>query len=50
MKPWNACKGMWLWAQTAKQKLKRIAQTQNADGMQVMSELYIRVLEAASQQ
>ena len=34
----------------AKQNLKQNAQTQNADGMQVMSVLYITQLETISQQ
>ena len=34
MKPNNADKNIWLWAQTANQKLKQNAQTQDADGLQ----------------
>ena len=41
---------MWLRFQTANQKLKQNAQTQNADGMQAFSVLNMTQLEAKSQQ
>ena len=34
---------------TANQKLKQVAQTPNTDGMQALSVLYLRKLEAISQ-
>ena len=50
MKPYNAGEDMWLRAQTANQKLKQNAQTQDADGMQAMSVLYMTLLETVSQE
>ena len=50
MKPNNAGKDMSQWAQTAIQKLKQNGQTQDADGMQALSELCMTQLEAISQQ
>ena len=41
---------MWQRAQTSNQKLKHNAQTQDADGVQTMSVLYMILLEAVSQQ
>ena len=50
MKPNKAGKDMWLRSQTAHQKLKQKAQTQDADGMQVLSALYMAQLEAIPKQ
>ena len=50
MKPNNVGKGMWLMAQTASQKLKQNAETQDVDGMQALSILNTTKLEAISQQ
>ena len=50
MKPNNAGNYTWLRAQTANQKLKRNAQTQGVDGMQALSALKKKQLEAMSQQ
>ena len=50
---WNRItqdKDVWLRAQTANQKLKQNAQTQDADGMQALSVIYITQLDAISQQ
>ena len=44
MKPSKAGKDMLQWAQTANQSLKRNAQTQDADGIQAMSEFRITLL------
>ena len=41
---------MWQRPQTANQQLKQSAQTQDADGMQAMSVLYMALLEAVCQQ
>ena len=41
---------MWLGAETADQKLKEIAQTQDADAMQTLSVVYMTYLEALPQQ
>ena len=41
---------MWLQAQTANQKLKQNALTQDADGIQALSVLYMTQLEAIFQQ
>ena len=40
---------MWLQAQTADEKFKQDAQTQDCDGMQAMSVFYMKELEATSQ-
>ena len=49
MKPNDAGKDMWLWAQTANEKLNEEAQTaQDADGMQVLSMFITTQLEAIS--
>ena len=50
MKPNNTGMDIWLWAQTANQKLKQNAQKQNAYGMQARSLLYRTVIETASLQ
>ena len=50
MKPNNAGKGMWLRAQTANQKSKQNVETQDADGMQALSVLYMTQLKAISKQ
>ena len=50
MKPNNAGKDIWQRVQTVNQKLKQNAQTQDVDGMQAMSVLYMTQLEAVSQQ
>ena len=49
VKPNNSGKDMWLLAQTANQKLKQNAQTQDVDGMQAFPVLYIKNSEAISQ-
>ena len=45
MNPNNAGKDMWLWAQTANQKLKENGQTQGANGMQALSVLCMTQLD-----
>ena len=50
MGPNNACEDMWLRAETTNKKLKHDAQTQDADGMQVMPVLNMNQLEATFQQ
>ena len=49
MKPSNSGKDMWLQAQTANQKLKQNAPTQDADGMQALSALYKTQVEDISE-
>ena len=41
---------MWLWAETASEKLKQDVQTQDADGMKAMFVSYMPQLDAISQQ
>ena len=50
MKPNNEGKDMWQRAQPVNQYLKGSAQTQDAEGMQVMSVMYMTLLEAVFQQ
>ena len=50
MKPNNAGEDMQQRAQTANQKLKQNAPTQDADVMQAMSVLYMTLIEVVSQQ
>ena len=50
MKPINALKNMWLRGQTSNKRLKQNALTKDADGVQVFSVLYMKQLEAISQQ
>ena len=50
MKRNNAGKSMWQRSQTANQKFKQNAQTQDADGMQAMSVLYMTQLEVTPQE
>ena len=50
MQPTSAGKEMWLWAQTADQKLEQNAQIHDADGMQALFVLFMTELEAVSQQ
>ena len=46
MRPNNASKAMWLWAETANEKLKQDVQTQDADDMQAIPVLLMTQLEA----
>ena len=46
----NAGNGMRLWAQTANEKFKYDAQTQDVDGMQTFSMFYMTKSDALSQQ
>ena len=41
---------MWLWAETANQKLKQNAETQDIDGLPALSVLYMTHLVAISEQ
>ena len=51
MKPKNAGKDMWQRAQTEfNQKFEQNSQTQDADGGQAMSVLYMTLLETVSQE
>ena len=50
MKPNNADKDMQLRAQTANQKLKQNVETQDVGALHDLSVLYMRQLEAISQQ
>ena len=49
MKPNNASKYIWLRSQAANQKLNQNAQTQDAEGIQAISVLYMTQLDAISQ-
>ena len=50
MKPNNTVEDMWLRNQTENQKQKQNAQTQYADGMQILFVLYMAQLEPMFQQ
>ena len=50
MKPNIAGKDMCLWNQTANQKLKQNAQTQDVDGKQALPVIYMKNLKAIFQQ
>ena len=50
MKPIYAGEDIWLRAETANEKLKQDAQSQNYNSMQTKSVLYMTQLEAISQQ
>ena len=49
MKPNNAVKNIWLWAQTLNQNFKENSQTQDPYGRQDFSVLYKTYLEVISQ-
>ena len=49
-KPNNTGKDIWPWPRIANQNLKQNALTQNADGLQAMSVLYMILIEAVIQQ